>query len=197
MTNFERKLGPKSKKALTYMRQMIGKNIWRPNEIIPPISAIAKILNMSTPTVRKALSILEYDHTIEYYDGLGFVVLSDVIVKQNRNNRLSGLLRSSLINLSIAKQKYINKKIFGSYAIGYNKNTDEIHALNIITNKSITCSFTELKEMIDHPITAQLMLDADPHLLIKLRKKYKKQCKLEKLAKVVNINKEELGIQYV
>lgn len=197
MSPLEQKLGKKSKKALTYMRQMIGKNVWKANEPIPTILSIAKTLNISSPTVRKAISVLEYEHTIQKYEPLGFIVLSDVIVKQNRNNRLRYLLTSSTVNLSLAKQRYLKRKVFGRYALGYNKSTNEIYAFNIITQKSCTVSFRELKDIIDSPITAKLMLDADDKLLPELKKKYKRQCSLERLAKIVNVNKEELGITYV
>jgi len=185
-----------SKKALTYMRCMISSGNWKPNEKIPTINTIAKTLQISTPTVRKALRKLENDKTIQNYDSLGFFVLSDVLVQEHKRSKTSFLIHMASVNLNMAEIEHYKQKLFGSYGISYDSKTNKILAHNIITHISITTTLDELKEIIQTPITIKSILESDTKKLAILKRKYIKQQKLLKLARIVNLNRKELGISY-
>ena len=185
-----------SKKTLAYMRRMISSGSWKPNERIPTLGSIAKTLKVSIPTIRKALKKLEYEKTIQNYDSLGFFVLSDALVQKHKRERTSFLIHMSSVNLDVSKMEYFKRKLFGQYGIGYNPKTRIILAHNIITHKSITTTVNELDDIIRNPITIKKMLEIsnDNRLLARTKTVYQRQQRLLRLARVVNLNKRELGI---
>lgn len=189
-----KKLGPQSGKALAYMRRMISSGSWKPNEKIPAIGTIAETLSISTPTVRKALRVLEQEKTIQDYDTLGFFVLSDALVQRNRRSRTSYLIHMASVNLDAARMAHDRRKIIGQYGIIYHPDTHTVLAHNILTHKDASASVYELDEIIEGPVTVKQLLESQGHELAALKKKYMRQQKLLRLARVVHLNKRELGI---
>ncbi len=187
-------LGHKSKKALSYMRRMISNGTWKSNTKIPTLAKIADALDMSVSSVRKGLSVLLYDKTIQNYGSLGFFVLSDVLTQHYKYNRTSFLIHMSSVNLSLSRLAYFKRRLYGPYGIGINPNTKEIYAHNIITNKSLITSWAELTEIINNSVTVEKILVASEKEFPLLRKVYRRQRKLSQLAHIVNLNKKGLGL---
>ena len=168
---------------------MISNKKQKRHSRLPTLKNLSKKLSVSVPTVRKAIRVLESKKIIQNYDSLGFFVLSDRLIKQNKN-RINFLLHMSLINLTVAKEKYIKKQLYGKYSIIYDSKTDKVFAYNIFTQKHCIVSWTELKKIIDDPITVEKLIQNTS-----LRSKYIRQQKLFNIANVISLHKKELGIK--
>lgn len=196
MLFLESKLGPKGKKALTYMKKMISESQWKENEPIPKLTTLATKLNISPVTIKKAINVLEHNKILQNYDTLGFFVMSNRLTQKIRRNRSLELIQKSSILINTAKNIHQKKCIIGHYGISYNKSTDIIVIENIINYKVIKCSFSELNEIIINQITIRQLLSLNDTIEIEKQKiKYKRQVELSKFAKLINLNKEKLGIK--
>lgn len=181
-------LGPKSKKALAYMRRMISTGHWEVNSKIPHIVTIASLLNVSPPTVRKAIRVLEDQKVIVNYD-FGFFVLSDILIRRNKKSRVSDLLMKASSYLNATKGIHNDYKIINSYAIKVEKEPRRIKAINLITSNEISSSIDELFDVIDNPVSLKTVINDNAKI-----SKYKRQKELYSLAKLVCYHKRELGI---
>ena len=101
------------------MKRMISRCKWKPNERIPKLKTIADSLNVSIPTVRNAIKVLEYNKTIQNYDSLGYYVLSDILTKNIKNNRTKELIQKASVLITTATALHSNANVIGRYAISF------------------------------------------------------------------------------
>lgn len=184
-----------SKKTIAYINRMINIKHWKINEKIPTIKTISTKLNVSCITVRKAIGYFEHKKIIQNCGYLGFFVLSDTLVKTNKLSRTNLLAHFASFNFNLSTIDHFNIKLFGCYGIKVNENS--IDAINILTHKRIRTSIEEISDIINNPITVNDMLNiSDIKTLERVRSKYQRQIKLEKLAKTIYLRKKELGDYY-
>jgi DNA-binding GntR family transcriptional regulator len=183
------------KRCSIYIKKMIGRGFWKPNDRLPQISRIAKVLDVSVPTIRKALSRFEKEGIIQNWGHLGYRLNSPRSNELRKKSKYSFWIRQ--LRLNLRSYDVLSKGGFEiqNWIVKFCQKTNVIFGLDIISGNRIRSSLEEISSILVNPIRLEKVLEIkDSNQFIQSKRRFDRQRLLLPLATLVNRNKKLLGI---
>jgi DNA-binding transcriptional regulator YhcF (GntR family) len=155
-----------------------------PGAELPTITALCDQMNVSYPTVKKALKCLEIEGYVDNQESLGYsTAIRDMkswISTQRRN------LAKARTNLEIAKMLNKGGKLLGRFAISFDKG---INAIDVISGEKLTTSEEEINRIISNPLALEI-IESEKGTTQRIHmSQFIRQLELHDLAKVIHRHK--------
>lgn len=171
---------------------MISSKKWKPSERIPALAKIAESIGVSTGTVRKSVAILEAERLIENNGSLGFTVIPPKMAQLFKINK-------QLFYLKMASKAVTAVEIMenGGVCVGdsiVQKRGDKLYVYNTLSDKGFYTSIDEVNEVAFNPVKLENLVHMDQDELRKMKKKYRRQQKIRKIANSILRHRKEIGI---
>ena len=184
-----------TKKAISYIKTMISKEIWKVSTKIPTISTIATKLNISSWSVRRAIRELEYKKLIINHDSLGFFVYSKSQNSLYSLNRQNYLLNNITTQLTIAQLLNNNGIIFKNFILQYEPNN--LIVFNTILNVQKNYTLNDIINLFSNPMQLKHVMDTNKLIMLKKKQQWKKEQSLYEVAPALLIYRKKLGIPWI
>jgi DNA-binding transcriptional regulator YhcF (GntR family) len=173
---------------------MISSGKWNCNSKLPSILSIAETLGVSYQTVRNVVRVFEKEGMIENFGSIGFFVTPKEVLEikaVSKNRYYSQLLKANLnaYDMIVGEAKQIR-----NWIISYDKHSESINCLNIVSNSAIQCTMNELNSIRTDLIRLENIIGTKGAEFASLNKRYKRQQELIPIAKIVFNFERELGI---
>lgn len=182
-----------SKKCATYIKRMISKGTWRPNEKIPTLGDISFKLGISLMTVRKVLRQFEMAGIIENWGSMGYYLKVNNIKPISKNKFYSSAILGNLFASNLLHVGGIKTK---NWIISYSKDDSLIQAYNDLTGKIFKVRLDEVKDTLTNLISLENLLSIKNESKFKQQKiKYLRQREIFPMIKVFVKHKKELGVE--
>jgi len=181
-----------TKKSLTYMRKMISAGYWKPTDRIPTLTNIAETIGVSVGTVRKSVAILETERLIENNGSLGFTVIPPKMSQLYKINKQLFFLKMAGKNVSVVELMEHGGVCVDDSIVQSRGN--KLYIYNILSSKGFYTSIREVNEVVFNPVKLEDLVNMDKDELSKMKKKYRRQQKVRKIANLILRHRKEIGI---
>ena len=182
---------PKTKKTVSYIKRMISSGTWKANKKIPSLSKISKNINVSVPTIRKAIAILEDNKILDNQGTLGFIVIPPTLSSLYHMNRQLFFIRVAKYSLNTVSLLQSGGVVLDNFIV--TKKRTRIHVYDIVNSSSFYLSLNEINDILNSAIDLNTLLYLNDEDLKEAKKKYKRQEKLMPIAKLLIQNRKEIG----
>lgn len=181
-----------TKKSLTYMRKMISAGHWKPTDRIPALKKIAEVIGVSVGTVRKSVAALEAERLIENNGSLGFTVIPPKMSQLYKINKQLFFLKMAGKNVNVVELMEHGGVCVDDSIV--QMRGDKLYVYNTLSTKGFYTSIDEVKEVAFNPVKLEDLVNMDKDELSKMKKKYRRQQKVRKIANSILRHRKEIGI---
>lgn len=181
-----------TKKSLTYMKRMISSGHWKPTDRIPALAKIAKTIGVSIGTVRKSVAILENERLLENNGSLGFTVIPPKMSQLYKINKQLFFLKMAGKDVTVVELMEHGGTCVDDSIV--QKRGDKLYVYNTLSSKGFYTSIEEVNEVAFNPVKLEDLVSMDKDELNKIKKKYRRQQKVRKIANSILRHRKEIGI---